>query len=265
LPVTGQYVDLFSGAGGLSLGFKWAGWQPIVANDIEAAFLDTYQHNIHPTVVCGDIREKHIFRRIVETIVKARKRNVPLLVIGGPPCQGFSTAGQRRSLDDERNHLFKEFKALVETIKPDGFVFENVTGLLNMDGGAVFEMIRKELQILDNSLVPWVLNSEEFAVPQRRTRLFMLSLPKRWKNVSPPPQLTSMEQQTTLFGQSAKAVSVKDALSDLPPLNHGEDGSYSDYVSEPQHPYQSFMRSAISVEEYLTAINAGAGSALAHA
>jgi DNA (cytosine-5)-methyltransferase 1 len=265
LPVTGQYVDLFSGAGGLSLGFKWAGWQPIVANDIESAFLDTYQHNIHPTVVCGDIREKHIFRRIVETIVKERKRNVPLLVIGGPPCQGFSTAGQRRSLDDERNHLFREFKALVETIKPDGFVFENVTGLLNMEGGAVFGMIRKELQILDNPLVPWILNAEEFAVPQRRTRLVMLSLPKRWKNVSPPPQITSMEQQTTLFGQTAKAVSVKDALCDLPPLHHGEDGSYADYISEPQHPYQSFMRSVISVEEYLTAIRTGVSNSLVHA
>jgi len=85
LPVTGQYVDLFSGAGGLSLGFKWAGWQPIVANDIESSFLDTYQQNIHPTVVCGDIREKHIFRKIVEAIVKSRNRDVPLLVIGGPP------------------------------------------------------------------------------------------------------------------------------------------------------------------------------------
>lgn len=258
LPVTGQYVDLFSGAGGLSLGFKWAGWQPIVANDTESAFLDTYRHNIHPNVVCGDIRENHIFRRILEAIVKARKRNIPLVVIGGPPCQGFSTAGHRRSLDDERNHLFREFKALVETIKPDGFVFENVTGLLNMDGGAVFEMIRKELQILDNRLVPWILNAEEYAVPQRRTRLVMLSLPKQWKNVSPPQQITSMEHQTTLFGQTATAVSVKDALSDLPPLHPGEDGSYADYVSEPRHPYQSFMRSAISVENYLTVIKAGA-------
>jgi Alw26I/Eco31I/Esp3I family type II restriction m6 adenine DNA methyltransferase len=265
LPVTGQYVDLFSGAGGLSLGFKWAGWRPIVANDIEPAFLDTYQHNIHPTVVCGDIREKHIFRRIVESIVKAREPNTPLLVVGGPPCQGFSTAGERRSLDDERNHLFREFKALVETIEPDGFVFENVTGLLNMDGGAVFEMIRKELQIFDNPLVPWILNAAEFAVPQRRTRLVMLSLPKRWRNVPPPPQITSVEQQTSLFGQSAKAVSVKDALSDLPPLHPGEDGSYADYVSEPQHPYQSLMRSVIFVEEYLTAIRAGAGSAAVRA
>ncbi|MBE0540837.1 MAG: Alw26I/Eco31I/Esp3I family type II restriction adenine-specific DNA-methyltransferase [Verrucomicrobia bacterium] len=258
LPVTGQYVDLFSGAGGLSLGFKWAGWQPIVANDIESSFLDTYQHNIHPTVVCGDIRENHIFRKIVEAIVKSRNRDVPLLVIGGPPCQGFSTAGHRRSLNDKRNHLFNDFKALVETIKPDGFVFENVTGLLNMDGGAVFDMIRKELQILDNPLVPWILNAEQFAVPQRRTRLVLLSVPKRWKAVAPPAQITSMEQEMTLFGQTAKAVSVRDALSDLPPLHHGEDGSYGDYISTPQHPYQSFMRGVISVEEYLEAMRAGA-------
>ena len=265
LPVTGQYVDLFSGAGGLSLGFKWAGWQPIVANDIESSFLDTYQHNIHPTVVCGDIREKHIFRKIVEAIVKSRNRDVPLLVIGGPPCQGFSTAGHRRSLDDKRNHLFNDFKALVETIKPDGFVFENVTGLLNMDGGAVFDMIRKELQILDNPLVPWILNAEQFAVPQRRTRLVLLSVPKRWKAVAPPAQITSMEQEMTLFGQTAKAVSVRDALSDLPPLHHGEDGSYGDYISAPLHPYQSFMRSVISVEEYLSAMKAGVFNGAVHA
>jgi DNA (cytosine-5)-methyltransferase 1 len=257
LPVIGQYVDLFSGAGGLSLGFKWAGWQPIVANDIEPSFLDTYQQNIHPTVVCGDIREKHVFRKIVEAIVKSRNRAVPLLVIGGPPCQGFSTAGHRRSLDDKRNHLFNDFKALVETISPDGFVFENVTGLLNMDGGAVFDMIRKELQVLDNQIVPWILNAEQFAVPQRRTRLVLLSVPKRWKAVAPPTRITSMEQEMTLFGQTAKAPSVRDALSDLPPLHHGEDGSYGDYISPPQHPYQSFMRGVISVEEYLEAMKAG--------
>ena len=235
-----------------------------MANDIESSFLDTYQHNIHPTVVCGDIREKHIFRKIVEAIVKSRNRDVPLLVIGGPPCQGFSTAGHRRSLDDKRNHLFNDFKALVETMKPDGFVFENVTGLLNMDGGAVFSMIRKELKILDNPLVSWILNAEEFAMPQRRARLILLSVPKHWKAVAPPAQITSMEQEMTLFGQTAKAVSVRDALSDLPPLQQGEDGSFDDYISTPQHPYQSFMRSVISVEEYLKAMRVGALTGAVH-
>lgn len=96
-----------------------------------------------------------------------------------------------------------------------------------MDGGAVFDM-RKELQILDNPLVPWILNAEQFAVPQRRTRLVLLSVPKHWKAVAPPAQITSMEQEKT-----AKSVSVRDALSDLPLLHHGEDGSYGDYIFTP--------------------------------
>ncbi len=250
LPLVGQYVDLFSGAGGLSLGFKWAGWEPIVANDIENDFLESYRRNIHPVAVTGDIREPHIFRHLVEIITRERRDGVPLLVIGGPPCQGFSTAGNSRSLGDERNHLFKEFKALVETIRPDGFVFENVTGLLNMEGGAVFEKIRRELQILENPLVPWVLNAERYAVPQRRKRLIMVSLPAGW-NVSPPAPITGMEQGPSLFGHVMKAVSVEDALSDLPSLVPGENGSHKGYASPPQNPFQQLMRGEISSAEYL--------------
>ena len=260
LPVVGQYVDLFSGAGGLSLGFRWAGWEPIVANDIEDNFLESYRRNIHPVAVTGDIREPHIFRRLVEIITRERRVGVPLLVIGGPPCQGFSTAGNCRSLGDERNHLFKEFKALVETIRPDGFVFENVTGLLNMDGGAVFEMIRRELQILDNPLVPWVLKAEEYAIPQRRTRLFLMSLPRRWEAVRPPEPSTSMEAEVSLFCRTQRAISTEDALADLPPLRPGQDGSSGDYLCEPLHPYQAFMRAQLDAGEYLDAIRAGAGA-----
>lgn len=259
LPVVGQYVDLFSGAGGLSLGFKWAGWEPIVANDIDNNFLETYRRNIHPAAVTGDIRDSHIFRSLVEIITRGRRKGVPLLVIGGPPCQGFSTAGNCRSLGDARNHLFKEFKLLVETIRPDGFVFENVTGLLNMQGGAVFEMIRHELQILDNPLVPWVLKAEEYAVPQRRTRLFLMSLPKRWKNVMQPAPSTSMEADVSLFSRTRRAISAEDALADLPPLLPGQDGSSEDYLSEPRNPYQALMRGRLDAGEYLEMIRAGTG------
>lgn len=236
------------------MGFRWAGWEPIVGNDIEPLFLETYKHNIHSTGIVGDIRDKHVFGTIVDTIERARRPNVPLLVLGGPPCQGFSTAGNRRSLNDKRNHLFNDFKTLVDTIEPNGFVFENVTGLLNMDSGAVFEMIRKELQILSNQPVHWILNAEKYAIPQRRTRLLLLSLPKSWNVIDPPPHLTGMEPEITLFEQSVRAISVRDALSDLPPLRPGEDGSLEDYVSEPKHPYQALMRSVISLEQYFAAI-----------
>ncbi len=263
LPVKGQYVDLFSGAGGLSLGFRWAGWEPIVANDIEKNFIETYSRNIHPEAVTGDIREPHVFRRLLEIIARERRDGVPLLVIGGPPCQGFSTAGNRRSLGDERNHLFKEFKSLVEAIHPDGFIFENVTGLLSMDGGAVFDLIRRELQILDNPLIPWVLKAEEYAVPQRRTRLFLTNLPKQWDVITPPEPFTGMEPQDTLFGRTLRAISVQDALGDLPPLRPGEDGSFKDYLCEPRHPYQALMRGRIDAGEYLAAIRSGAGQSKA--
>lgn len=254
LPVTGQYVDLFSGAGGLSLGFKWAGWEPIVANDIDKSFLESYRHNIHPTVVCGDIRERAVFDSIVATVRKARKQGVPLLVIGGPPCQGFSTAGHRRTLDDRRNHLFQEFKSLVEAIKPDGFLFENVTGLLSMNKGAVYRMIQAELQILDNPLKPWVLRSAEYGIPQRRTRLFLLSLPKHWGVEKPPNSLTSAHSEDLLPWQIAPAVSVEAALSDLPVLSPGEDGSGKAYLSIPRSGYQKMMRGELSPDEFVRSL-----------
>jgi len=257
LPVVGQYVDLFSGAGGLSIGFKWAGWEPIVANDIDNNFLETYRRNIHPITVTGDIRNSHIVRSLVDIIIRYRRKGVPLLVIGGPPCQGFSTAGNCRSLCDARNHLFRDFKSLVETIRPDGFIFENVTGLLNMQGGAVFEIIRRELQILDNPLVPWVLKAEEYAIPQRRTRLFLISLPKRWKSVMQPVPFTSMEADTSLLCMTRRAISAEDALADLPPLVPGQDGSSEDYLFEPRNPYQALMRGRLDAEKYLGMIRAG--------
>jgi len=106
----------------------------------------------------------------------------------------------------------------VETIRPDGFVFENVTGLLNMEGGTVFEMIRRELQILDNPLVPWVLRPRNTPSLSGATRLFLMSLPKRWEKVMPPEPSTSMEAEVSLFCRTQQAVSAEDALADLPPL-----------------------------------------------
>ncbi len=94
---------------------------------------------------------------------------MPLFVLGGPPCQGFSTAGNKRSLDDERNWLFRQYKAVIESVKPHGFVFENVTGVLNMEGGKVFELIREDLEGLVTGLRFWQLRSELYGIPQRRT------------------------------------------------------------------------------------------------
>src|SRR5439155_20527282 len=118
-----------------------------VANDLEEAFLRTYRRNVHAEAVAGDLREQAVFDELIARAEAARPAaGAPLFVLGGPPCQGFSTAGNRRSMDDARNWLFRQYKAVIERLRPDGFLFENVPGLLNMEGGKVFEMILQQLR-----------------------------------------------------------------------------------------------------------------------
>ena len=104
----GYFVDLFCGAGGLSLGFSWAGWEPVAANDIDEKFLETYKKNIHKNVIPGDIRDSSVLSDLLSSVEKTHSRNRfhRLFVLGGPPCQGFSTAGNRRSMCDKRNKLY---------------------------------------------------------------------------------------------------------------------------------------------------------------
>jgi Alw26I/Eco31I/Esp3I family type II restriction m6 adenine DNA methyltransferase len=258
LPFRGRFVDLFCGAGGLGLGFLWAGWEPAVANDVEEAYLTTYRANIHERAIAGDIRESAVLGAVVEAALKARKARprMPLFVLGGPPCQGFSTAGNKRSMGDERNWLFRQYRTVIESVKPAGFVFENVTGLLNMEGGKVFEMIRGELEGLAKGLRFWQLRSEFYGIPQRRARVVLLGDQAGDIPAPPPAPVTrAPDDERTLFDPLPPWISVRQALSDLPPLEPGEDGSGKDYATPPAHPYQRLMRSLITPEEYLAAIS----------
>lgn len=259
IPFKGLFVDLFSGAGGLALGFKWAGWTPVVANDIEEPFLATFRANVHPATVRGDIREKAVFDEVVRHCREARAKNpgLPLLVLGGPPCQGFSTAGNRRSMDDERNWLFHRYKALLEVLMPAGFIFENVPGLLNMEGGRVFEMIRAELEQSAKRLTVWKVRAEQYGVPQRRTRIVLVGDSDGRIPNAPPARVTQLGGEPNLFEVLAPAVTVEQALSDLPSLQPGEDGSHKTYVHGPRHPYQDLMRGNIGPAKFLEAIRAG--------
>src|SRR5207237_8233340 len=92
------------------------------ANDIEESSAKTYQANIDETIVLGDIRDSRVFDELLETCTRKRNPGLPLLVLGGPPCQGFSTAGNRRSMDDDRNWLFRQYKKVLQRLKPMGFV-----------------------------------------------------------------------------------------------------------------------------------------------
>ncbi len=243
----GIFVDLFAGAGGLSLGFKWAGWESIVANDIDPVFLKTYAKNIHPNVIVGDIRNRKVFDNLVKVATEIRKKHKdkPFYILGGPPCQGFSTAGNKRSREDERNSLFNNYKEIVEVLKPDGFVFENVMGMLNMEKGKFFQEIKEALESVIDSVSIWKISTEEYAVPQRRKRIVLVGKKKESNPINPPPKFFDPKDADAHF------ICAEDALSDLPPLNQGEDGSEKSYVSEPKNNYQALMRNKMSPDEFL--------------
>lgn len=263
LPFKGQFVDLFCGAGGLSLGFTWAGWKPIVGSDINAAAIETHKANIQEDVICGDITAEGIIDNIVERCKKAMEENpdLPLFIIGGPPCQGFSTANRYDDMDDARNWLFKSYADVLARIKPLGFVFENVTGILNFERGRFFEMIKKDLGRSFELVKTFKFNCAEYGVPQRRERVIIIgSTADIVEGISlmPITKIPKADNAQLVINigikELPKAVSVKQALSDLPPAEPGEDASCKHYVSEPTSNYQLLMRGKITAQEYIESL-----------
>jgi len=250
----GIFVDLFSGAGGLALGFKWAGWKPIIANDIEYRAIETYAKNVDSSVIVGDIRNPEVFSKIVAIANAARQLNPSskLFVLGGPPCQGFSTAGNSRSMQDERNSLFRNYTQIITAINPDGFIFENVMGLLNMEQGRVFEQIKMALESVTDQLSVWKLDTANYGIPQRRKRVILVGLKNQLQDILPPMPTTDSTGNSLVDLPSA--VTTYESLSDLPPLKSGQDGENLDYIFSPTTDYQELMRGYISPEQYLNTL-----------
>lgn len=258
LGAPGCFVDLFAGAGGMGFGFKMAGWTPIVANDIEASFLNTYRKNVHNNAIVGSITDPSIFQELIHTANSKRRADKPLWVLGGPPCQGFSTAGNRRTMEDPRNQLAWNYVEFLEKLHPDGFVFENVTGLLNMHEGKVFSAVKEAFSTVVSRIDGTVFSAEEHAVPQRRKRVILVGQKRStalpW---APPPQITSMVPGSGILQKHERAISVEEAISDLPQLAVNEDGRGKPYRHDPISAYQAVMRGEISFDKYIEAITCG--------
>lgn len=250
----GQFIDLFAGAGGLSYGFRMAGWHPVVANDIDDTFLKTYARNVHPKVIPGDIRCPDVRNEVVHTARSARVPGSKFFVLGGPPCQGFSTAGNRRRMSDVRNQLFMDYALVLRELQPDGFVFENVTGLLNMEKGSVFRMIQAHLSASGYNLQIWRISADDYCVPQRRKRVLLVGTLPCQKAVVQPDPITPSEADSLFSPESRGPITCCEALADLPPLTPGEDGSETEYVCEPITAYQAFVRGTISIEDLLATV-----------
>ncbi|GAB4313820.1 MAG: hypothetical protein Kow0069_15110 [Promethearchaeota archaeon] len=279
-------VDLFSGCGGLSEGFREAGFRVAAAVDVNPHMTRTFALN-HPScrVIAGDLR-KLTTREVLGDEVGPRD---VAAVVGGPPCQGFSTVGDRFA-EDPRNRLFFEFLRVVREVDPPMFVAENVPGMLSMESGGVAAKVAEEFEQLGYAVAVRELNAVEYGVPQERRRVFFvgnkLGLPaesafpeptraappacSKPKNGARANERVVLPLTSLLAGRPARtaaggagsdgrgtncragtaqpglqpAVTVAEAIDDLPPLNRGGDpgGFATGYSGPPRTEYQRAMR-----------------------
>ena len=224
-------VELFAGSGGLGTGFSNAGFNIISANDVWESAGKTYVAN-HPNVkyIVKDIAELTGDELLAGT--GYNKDDVDV-IIGGPPCQGFSTLG-KRFIDDPRNKLFKEYVRIVNEIKPKFFVMENVSGILSMEGGKVLKNILNSFQEIGYKLEYKLLNAAEYGVPQQRERTIFIGT-RTDKKIRYPRKTHSLTGDSSM----KKALTLWDAIGDLPQSDN-EEIVY--YPSDAQNEYQKLMR-----------------------
>jgi DNA (cytosine-5)-methyltransferase 1 len=219
-------VDLFSGAGGLELGFEQAGFNIVFSTDIDEYCEKVHlQNRPHIPFVRSDIRG-------LETPVLDKYINGEVdVLVGGPPCQGFSTIGKRVSSDpdkrkqsDPRNELFREYIKVLKYINPKIFLMENVTGLLTRDKGKIFEEIRRGFEATGYEFDYVVLNAADYGVPQIRNRVFFYGN-RIGAKIEPPKPLCS-ENGETPWKTVAEAIGdladiANDERINHVPLKHG--------------------------------------------
>lgn len=217
-------IDLFCGAGGLSYGFERAGFDVLLGIDNDAKALKTFEKNHNGAKsICGDITEI-TYEDHIAPLLDGKKIDV---IIGGPPCQGFSLSGPR-NFNDPRNKLYLSYIRLVEEIHPKAFVIENVPGLVGLFNGEVKDNIIKKFAEMGYEVKYRILCAADYGVPQNRKRVVFIGV--KGENAFEYP-IIQTEQ-----------VTCEMALSDLPPLvdTLGED--VQSYATAPQNAYQKLMR-----------------------
>lgn len=172
-----RVISLFSGAGGMDLGFINAGFDIVWANDFFKEAVESYKKNVDDRIIYGDITK----------IDSSEMPDNIDLVIGGFPCQGFSVANTKRSMKDERNFLYKEMLRVIDDKKPKFFVAENVKGILSMKKGKVFDMIKKDFKKLGYNVDARLLNAAEYGIPQARERVVIIGNRIGVENPYPKP------------------------------------------------------------------------------
>lgn len=214
-------IDLFCGCGGLSLGFEHAGYNLLLGIDMWEDALVTYQRNHkNNNTLCANLAEL----KASEVEERINHENVDI-IIGGPPCQGFSIAG-KRIVDDERNSLYKSFVRMVDHFKPKAFLLENVPNILSIGDGVVRDAIIKDFSDLGYTISYKVCLASDYGVPQNRRRAIFVGLQDGVTFQFPSPTVDV-------------AVTCREAISDLTDDSITEGG---EYPIPAQSEFQKLMR-----------------------
>jgi DNA (cytosine-5)-methyltransferase 1 len=224
-------IDLFCGAGGLSEGFRQAGFHVLAGNDFNEIAGQTYAATHLDAVFLGgpiqDITAKALLKKT--SLVKGELD----CLIGGPPCQAFSVYNHQRGMHDLRSHLFREYLRLVKGLSPKWIVMENVRGILSVGGGEAVRAIQSGLNDLGYRVEMQTLKAEEFGIPQERRRVVFIgtrtNLPIHF------PEATH-----GIGGEPF--VTIKQAIGDLPSLKNGEAIGSTAYSKKTSSDYQRQMR-----------------------
>ncbi len=227
-------VDIFSGAGGLSVGALMAGIKPVMAVEFDRYAAATYKRN-HSDIA------KNVLQQDIRTVNPLQyTKKYPFILFGGPPCQGFSTANTKtRNLDNPNNWMFKEYLRFIQELEPEWFLFENVAGFKSFNGGSFAKEVEEALQNpvsnpdkLSYETSSALLDAADFGVPQKRKRFFIIGHKKQKGGIK--FDFASLKKRP--------ATTVGEAFADLPMLGNGVMIHECQYRFKAANPYAKLMR-----------------------
>lgn len=213
-------IDIFSGAGGMSIGAAMCGIEVAIAVEYDKHAVATFRAN-HP--------EAEVIQKDIREVIFDKKHKNPFLLFGGPPCQGFSTSNTKtRNTENSNNSLFHEYIRQVRELTPEWFVFENVEGIKSFENGTVINKLEEEFEKLGYKTKWDVLTAADYGVPQNRNRFFMIG--------------NKLDIDFVFPDKHEKIVTVNEAIEDLPKLKNGDSYEILDYKNIEANPYAKLMR-----------------------
>lgn len=268
-----RVIDLFAGAGGFSKGFERAGFEILIANEIDPMIANTYEKN-HPNVLM--INESiEDFVQSIDAIISTKLESMENrqrakvirenlnnidVIIGGPPCQGFSMAGARNRqandfMEDTRNYLFRYYFNVIQRFEPNYFVMENVQGLENMNGGEILNEIIRLFEDENNFirgryyLSRKVISADELGVPQVRKRLIIIG--SKFAPIDIDNSIEIVKKRLNI----PKRVTLEEAIGDLNYLEIGEGEQVQEYRTEATSEYQNERRTTNLLHNHVAPIH----------